>query len=861
MRRALVSSIALSSVLAASAAIAAPRRIDATVELAAQLAGSQTQHPALAGFARRSRPVAVVVELIHPPSSAEIARLEGIGLTFTRGRSGGLLGRNARFAARLAVERAAEVARDPAVKRLGLDGRPFQVPRPLDLTTRMIGADAVHRRRDASGRLITGEGVTVCDVDSGIDVMHPMFFRADGGLSGWNDENANGILDPGIDTVEHGGERVVLRALNGIVSRYSGDTVLLGSELPQLDLRFDYLYADINGDDVRNVGTKFGFGEDSPSLGEPLYVADDVDDSGSVERGEKLAALGSSKIRAFRVGDEVYRRGESLLQAPWKQEFQHGNGASGVMVGGQLGYGHLVGLAPDADLIVATDPDGGREFAMTSFCMDEGARVVLHEYAPWITFHLDGSSDLEQLIDASVEEGVAHVNPAGNLSGSQKQYLRALPAGSTTRVAIDVPDIGSAFMISTFLWREPSRPLSFVVTAPSGSALPLDLAPGADGQFAGELDGFDVMASVDMSARGTAKLDLYVYPSQVVIPLPIGSWSLDVTDGSPPGGAPLTLIGFVFDEVSGWGKGTHFPEHASEQHLIGWPATADRGLAVAAYTGHDFDDGVSGQRAPYSGRGHRIDGERLLWISAPDNPVVPGRFADRALSYLVYGGTSGASPHVAGAAALMLAHDPSLDGREVKARIAGSAVADRFTGAAPNDDFGFGKLDAHGAIFGVPAPGGEAPVVQPASLTVAIGATEVAFQVSDADDHAIDLVLEVDRDYDGVFDEVLPAPMLPLAYGEPGEHVLKVRATDPSGRAGQALLRVTVRPADDEDDGDGGASSDGYGLGGGGCTVRGVENFRGSRRGLGLALAVGALAIVRRRSSRCVTAAARRSRT
>ncbi len=830
----------IASTLAAGAGVAqaAPKKLDGALELTLRrLDGATTQLPDLQKMIRRPgvtapRVLPVIIELDHEIGPGDVARLEALGVTVERGKGGRVLGSKRRLAARLPEDRVASVAGDAAVKRVALDGRPFTVPRPLDLTARMIQADAVHRAQGPEGEAIAGQGITVCDVDAGIDGLHPMFFQADAGLFDWNDENKNGKLDPGIDTIDIDGQPRVLRALNGIVSHYSDELPLFGTDAPGFDLRYDYLYADLNDDGARNTGSNFGFTEESPGLGEPLFVVDDVDQSGIAEVDEKLAMLGTPKIKAFRVDDHIYRRGENLLDAPWDPSMQHGNGAAGVMVGGQLGYRRLTGMAPGADLVVATDTLGGREFAMTSFCIDEGARVVLHEYAPWVTYHLDGSSDVEQLIDETVGQGVVHVNPVGNLSGSRKGYEADVQAGQTTVIPIDVPPIDAHFAILTMLYREPERPLHFTLTSPNGDAVDV---PFQAPSFEMELGDFAVTGSFDVSDRGTAKLDIYLYPKDVVVKMPVGQWSLSIADESPAAAASMPIAGFVFDDVTKWGLGINFASHASEAHLIGWPATADHGIAVAAHTGHGFDGGVSGARAAYSGRGHRIDGASILAISAPDNPIVPARFADRPLSYMVYGGTSGASPHVAGAAALLLSHEPRLDGDDVRARLEESAVADGFTGRVPNDDFGYGKLNVHRAVFGDTAPPGYDPVVSSAEVEIPRGPADVAFTVRDPDDYIPDLLFELDRDYDGVFEEVLASPSVRVDYAEPGRHVVKVRVTDASGRRGQALLRIKV--VDDDTSGAGGGE-DGANesILGGGCAASSGALDRTAVALLGLSL-------------------------
>ncbi len=61
-------------------------------------------------------------------------------------------------------------------------------------------------------------------------------------------------------------------------------------------------------------------------------------------------------------------------------------------------------------------------------------------------------------------------------------------------------------------------------------------------------------------------------------------------------------------------------------------------------------------------------------------------------------GTSFSAPQVAGAAALLLQANPRLTGQEVGDIVRASAFQDEFTGAAPNDSWGYGKLDVAAAV-------------------------------------------------------------------------------------------------------------------------------------------------------------------
>jgi hypothetical protein len=309
-------------------------------------------------------------------------------------------------------------------------------------------------------------------------------------------------------------------------------------------------------------------------------------------------------------------------------------------------------------------------------------------------------------------------------------------------------------------------------------------------------DGLTIYAGREDSSRGTARLDVYVYgESADPPPIPLGTWELHVTDPVAPGGADLELIGYVLDELSGWGHGIYFPEDASEDHLIGYPGTADLGLAVSATTGHGFNGGEPGTRAGYSGRGHRIDGEPILWISAPDDPITSGYWEGREASYIIYGGTSGASPHVAGAAALLLEADPARTGVDVREAIRAGALVDEAVGETPNDDYGHGKLRIYQSLHGEDPPGGGPPSITAVPATVNVEEqTAIPIGAADPDEPADGLLIEVDRDYDGVYDEEVHDRTMRLRFGTPGLYTVRLRARDSSGREAGTLTTIEVLP-------------------------------------------------------------------
>lgn len=789
--------------------------------------------------------IPVLVELGAAPTSGDVAALIAAGATIERRRDGSPRRGRRSVAATVDAATLARIAALPAVQRVRLDGPPFGAPRPLDLTATEVQASDAWLATDAQGLSLTGHGVAVCDLDSGLDVFHPLMFRPDAGYFRWVDVDGDGKLTPGKDGVDVDGDGTPtpLGVLNVPITNFWSDTPIDGTEDPSFQPGLDFLYADDNGSGARDFGRDAGFDDTTPALGEPLFALDDVNGNGLADPEEKLVRFGSSKVRVFRIDSKRYRRGENLIDAPREQDFGHGAGATSVIAGGARGLTRFVGMAPDAEILLTRDTHGDRQFTMTDFCVDEGARVVLHEYAPWVGYHLDGSSNVEELIDDTSAAGVSHVNPAGNLSGAEKLHKSTFQGGEHV-IELDSAGASYHFLGATFLWLDATRDLALTLEDPNGvsRALPRQNEPVLYEDWA---PGLTIYAENDVSSRGTANVTLYLFTADAAGPaLPEGTWKVRVAEPAA-GAGDVPLVGYVMDELSSWGHGIYFKDGVSEDHLVGWPGTADHGMGIAAYTGHGTLGGNPGERASYSGRGHRIDGERILWISAPDDPTTAALWDSHPASYQTYGGTSGASPHVAGVAALLVQQDPTRTGDDVRAAIQAGAISDEFTGAVPNDDYGWGKLRAYRSLFGGDPPGNAAPTLSiPRSQAHPGVAASVDLGATDPDGDVAALKLEVDRDYDGTFEEPLAGPALPVTFDALGTYVLKVRATDGGGKSATALAVVDVVDPPPEPPVET-AVRDGIEPAGGGgfCALGGSGDGRALATGAALALA----ALARRR--------------
>lgn len=827
------------------------------------------RHPAVRRFRGRRLPggkqtaehlsyVGVTVRLSSLADLTHLLGAEGDALRLTR-VDGQLARLGTIVAARVTATGLALLASLPGVERVELDMLSPMDP-PLDVTGPEIQAGAVWSTLDTAGLPISGEGVIIADIDSGIDPTHPAFFRADGGYYDWIDVNGDGQFTPGVDAVDWNRNGVAdpgeaVGFVDGVVYSLYDRSPILDTSNGIYDLGWDYLFLDSDHDGHRSFGVEEGFGDDTPTFGEQLLVADDVNRNGRLDPGERLVALSTPKIRAVRSDGHTFLRGVDLTQVPVTADAMHGTGVSGILVGGQRGFSALVGIAPEADLLLASthnsgDPTGSL-VPLITWAAQQGAQVMLHEYAPWVGYHMDGSSNHEQLMDQAAAQGIPQVNPAGNLGGSKKHAVALVPTQGFLELPLVVPQPalgqpGYTFLQLGLLWRDPQRTLHLDLRQPGGGEMSL----GATGT-SGESQVFDdgrtwVYAWRDDSPRGTAMFGLYVFGYQggSYVTIPSGSWSMSISDPETQDASvfDVRVAAYVMDDVSGWGLGAHYPEHTSEEHLICFPATADSAITLSAYTGHagepySYSDEPQGALRRYSGRGVRIDGVPILDVAAPDNPITAlnrmslGSLEVGSGSYTVFGGTSGAGPHVAGAAALIKQLRPGLSGYEVRDAIREGALVDDQVvadGVHPVEAlWGAGKLRIHQALYGTsPAPNTPPGIVFDDVYATAGSPVLLRPVLSDEEDDPADLHVRWDDGYDGTWDA---GPLLlgegrEVVFPSPGIQVVKAQVVDSGGLTAEAIARIHVIEGPTCDGAlcpDGGGPGQDDGPRGCGCQARG----------------------------------------
>jgi MYXO-CTERM domain-containing protein len=767
----------------------------------------------------RPGPAAVVIALRQPADDDALRRLATLGVEVQRVGNrplvvGPLVSARIDAAALANLRRASfvdRVLRAPAGGRLPLE-------RSREASG-LSGLGLVGRGREG----LTGEGVVIGNVDTIADVFHPDFFFADGGWHSWIDVDGDGRFTPGVDGVDLDGDGApeTLHVLRASPIDISDGSEVLPVRPAGFDPSLDWLYIDADGNSARDRGATFG--DETPAFGEPLFVPDDVDGDGVLDPEDRIVRLGTSKFRKILVAlgaFGIYRehtRGTDMSHVLPNYtgaiygyaDGLHGTGVLGIAAGGvALPSRRWRGFAPNAELVLAWG-DGSDLAAPAMWAAMEGADVLLHEGAVWTSYPLDGSDAWSTVIDTtSMTDDITHICPVGNIAGARKHAVVTGTGGAPAAFPLSVR-AATRMVTITFQVVEATGIVASVVE-PGGTRHEID---GARDYFALADEAGFVYVESSRSPRGTAVMSAIIFgDNDFARPVPSGTYTFEVAGN-------VTVHGSVSDSETSFGEGAAFAtDIATDASTAALPSIADHCTRVGAIPAHLASEGSWASGGPeaagvvrvYSGRGPRIDGAPLIDVVAPDNPFVPmpagdlfpsiapGRVVIPPGGYGVFGGTSGAAPHVAGVAALLA--QTGVQG--VRGRDALRAGADATGLEAPNEDYGYGRLDA-ARTLGAPATLGATPAVPTIRLEVdpvmALPGTTVTVNVvlDDADDPLESLEVRWDEGYDGTWDTELepagPSAVVTRTFVQSTTPLrLKVLVRDPHGHAAEAALLVPV---------------------------------------------------------------------
>jgi subtilisin family serine protease len=568
---------------------------------------------------------------------------------------------------------------------------------PRDVSAQQTYADLAWNLQDHYGVNTTGEGVLIADLDTGIQWNHPDFYFADGTPVSWTDVNTNGVFTPAVDGVEY----------NGVAGIQSDELLRI------IDVNNDGSFqTDIDWLWIDN-GTASGTLDKSDTK----FVAEDADGDTVLDLTEQLVPMLTPKTKYLvhkPSNVRCWERGVNLTSTTFKDTDGHGTSVAGILNGGQLGYHKYLGLAPMAELMAINifGSDGLTVEEGLIWAKDHGADVILIEIGAWTYEYLDGTSNVEVMIDQLVAEGIPVIVPAGNLYGQKRHaelhvqqntnaiahFVAPSSAGTITKLYITVLANVSLSHALVDLFEPTATGTNHIVLTTIGSGYK-NWATLVTSNFT--LDSFR-----SASARGTHMLAFYL-SGTIMHDM---AWLLNINNN-----VATNYQFYIADDQTGWGGGAEWQSGLSDSHTISWPSTADSAISVGAYSSRSIWTGL-GLIAPYSSEGPRVDGSMKMSVAAPGDWDVVSSYSNDSTwpswltqgysglpvysihgGNLLFSGTSAAGPHVAAAAALMLQVNDRC-GSLAKQIIESAAYNDTNVGSAPNTRWGYGKLNVCAAV-------------------------------------------------------------------------------------------------------------------------------------------------------------------
>lgn len=447
-------------------------------------------------------------------------------------------------------------------------------------------------------------------------------------------------------------------------------------------------------------------------------------------------------------------------------------GGDGSATGNGVPAHTYVGVAPKADLCVVKTNFGTTNIIDgVNYLFQVGAGLGMQTV---VNLSLgsqqgphDGTFEFDTMINALTGPGKIVVSSAGNRQEDDIHGQVTVTNPSTT-MTLGVPTYAaSGGPANDFIlfsgWYEGADQMSVTVISPNGHTVgPVD--PG-DSSSLNSQDGFiNLFNATTTPPNGDHEIYLEIYDASANRSPEPGTWEFVFTPVSL--GSTGRVDMYIFG--SRLGNGGALPRWVQglmPDGVIGTPGSADSVITVGAHTTKECWDSIDGNSycwtplqtlqtiAPFSSLGPLRDGRIKPDLTAPGFGVASAKSSayNAALPlvvpdgvHVVEAGTSMSAPHVAGAAALLLAR-PEWSGSgpsAVKARLQQTARVDGFTGAVPNKTWGSGKLDAAAAL----APLATVQIVHPprgANLPPAKwDSVQVVMTVATAD--SVELHLSID---------------------------------------------------------------------------------------------------------------------
>ncbi|MBF8294050.1 MAG: hypothetical protein HW389_595 [Bacteroidetes bacterium] len=402
----------------------------------------------------------------------------------------------------------------------------------------------------------------------------------------------------------------------------------------------------------------------------------------------------------------------------------HGTHVASTAAGnGSSHFNKYIGVAPEADIVVVKGGDESfSESGMINgltYAANKAAALSKPVVVNWSiggqTGPHDGTRGYEVAVDNFVQTpGRVVAISAGNDGARIMHSEGTISSGGAATISVNVPTFtptagadNDKFTLE--VWFNSSIGLTATATSPSGISVSAstDASSSAANNNDGSIDLFNSKGS-----NGNRFIQLAVRDRDTSKVTKSGVWTLALSSvtnaaaydawlsSSTVGSSTVTIVG------------------GNAQKTVSSPGTSFGAITVASWVTKNSWVSVNGSGYVYSGTANPVLGSISTFSSVgptadgrtkPDI-AAPGQGVSAALSgwaepataitritadgkHFVTQGTSMASPHVAGAAALLLEISKTTSAAQIKSLLSTTAIVDASTGTVPNTTWGNGKID------------------------------------------------------------------------------------------------------------------------------------------------------------------------
>ena len=438
----------------------------------------------------------------------------------------------------------------------------------------------------------------------------------------------------------------------------------------------------------------------------------------------------------------------------------HGTHVLGSAAGDDATFG---GMAPGADLIVVKTSFFTNDNVAAIGFINDLAALLLRPYVINMSLggHFgphDGTDATSAAIDSLTgagKPGKAVVVAAGNEGNINIHASGSVTQGGAQQVSFNVPAGTQVSLIS--LWYGGQESFCFNFIDPQGGGLGSCVNPGASTGTLCRPNPSVTCVSIDHTSTLAINNSKQVF-FQIVTKSAAGpNATIDVTgtwnftmSGNPVGAGRFDAWSQCFTPTSS-SLCTFTSSHGNTDLTVAESGVSRNAITVGSYVTKSCWQNSSNQTLCYSppatvggissfsSKGSIRDGRIKPDIAGPGQAVVSSKskaatfspqLTDPGGRHVRLQGTSMASPHVAGAVALLLAEDPSRDAAQIKALLQGRALKDAFTGNGCNNTWGCGKLQLEPVLSSI--------VVTPSTPSIPKGAAQQFTAVGTFTDGASD---------------------------------------------------------------------------------------------------------------------------